>query len=116
MVLGSYAKNFLSTGNAEPVEKGSVDEGRLPEENARPALTKAVHQGDVATVVKLLSGLEKEATRSEECERAFNSFMKTVRLSAAKKVANQCWQGRAREDKLYEIKVAEQKTQKEDDR
>jgi hypothetical protein len=117
--LGIYpfAKNRSPTRNASPVDQEKSEYGgHLPEEIARRALTEALHQGDVATVVKLLDGLKDRTTKSEECERTFNSFMKTGRISATKMIVNQCWQGGAREDKLSQIEVAEQKIQKEDDR
>jgi len=113
-LYGSYGlypvvKSLISA--RPPHKEGRVDGGHLPEENARLALTKAVHEGDVAMVVKLLSGLKEGATRSEECDRAFKRFMQTGPLSAAKTIANHCWYGRALEGKLSEIEVAEQKTQ-----
>jgi len=77
--------------------------GLLPEEQIRSAIRKALHDGDVDKATSLLSGSSEGPVKHQECEHVFEFCIKNGKLSEAKNVVNECWEGKQRKEKLARI-------------
>jgi hypothetical protein len=100
----SFIPKFIDHKPERPLsEPDKHQKGLLPEEESRSAIRKALHNGDVGNATSLLSGLSEGPVKRQECEHVFEFCIKNRKLSEAKSVVNECWEGNQRKEKLARI-------------
>lgn len=83
---------------------------RLPEEAARTAISRELAAGNIAAAIHHWEGLTLDPARAEECEHIFAYCLKNPSvddaLNRAIPLANACWDGTVREEKLEALALA----------
>ena len=77
----------------------------LDDKQVRSAISTALRAAEVDSAISLLSGLEDGVEKREECGRVFAYCIKNCKLSKAKSVASDCWDGEMEKHAFYQIEL-----------
>jgi hypothetical protein len=77
--------------------------GLLSDDDAMPAIEKALDGGDVGESIRLVSLMRPGIVKTNECEHVYNYTIKHVRLDDAKNIVGLCWEGELKQQRLDEI-------------
>jgi hypothetical protein len=114
----SPSREFIPASSTQPAQSGPDATGRhdvpqLPEDAARVRISAELSAGRIAAAIDLMSGLQAGPARDEECEHIFSFCIKNPSmddaLEKATGLANACWDGSARKEKLEAIALAKLK-------
>ncbi len=109
---------FPPASSTQPAQPGPDATGRhdvpqLPDEAARVRISAELSAGRIAAAIELMSGLQAGPARDEECEHIFSFCIKNPSvddaLERATGLADACWDGSARKEKLEAIALAKLK-------
>lgn len=110
------AKGTIEKSTAEPSTPGSVPElpkgdgsvsVPLPDDAAQIEIMKSLAAGNLAVALRHMEGLSDRSAMESECEHIFAYCLKNPSannaLDTAAKLANKCWDGEARKEKLQAV-------------
>ncbi len=108
-ILNTASKSTASTGSESHSSRSTTPQvsddrvGHLSDDDAMPAIEKALADGDVGESIRLVSLMSQGLGKTNECEHVYNYTMKYARLNEAKSIVELCWEGEIKQKKLDEI-------------